>query len=271
MNDSGIDVSAARTEQNRDAITHELPAVIAVFSSIEHLDSHLSNTSLVHPQPLHSLHRFWTHSALLALSFRSLCSFSPRRQPLPRSRSLAQLSLALTRFFSAPPLPCCVRWRRLGCRPASMTHSSPTHCWVRTLKSWIGTWAPDPQTGAPPLPVVRPVQVGRSWRDEEATVNEARKLASSLAEHGRSDGQTDGRHALTSYKRTVRHALTHSLLWPAKLASYTLSLAMLAPLSAAISLLACSDKYLVCVEVAGRTKNDLCVALEGNMLKVGTP
>ena len=29
-----------------------------------------------------------------------------------------------------------------------------------------------------------------------------------------------------------------------------------------------SDKYLVCVEVAGRTKNDLCVALEGNMLKV---
>ena len=29
-----------------------------------------------------------------------------------------------------------------------------------------------------------------------------------------------------------------------------------------------ADKYLVCVEVAGRTKNDLCVALEGNMLKV---
>ena len=30
----------------------------------------------------------------------------------------------------------------------------------------------------------------------------------------------------------------------------------------------CADKYLVCVEVAGRTKNDLCVALEGNVLKV---
>ena len=29
-----------------------------------------------------------------------------------------------------------------------------------------------------------------------------------------------------------------------------------------------SDRYLVCVEVAGRTKDDLCVALEGNMLKV---
>ena len=60
------------------------------------------------------------------------------------------------------------------------------------------------------------------------------------------------------------HSFTHSL------PSLTLSLLtrLFVPSSVVCVCTCFADKYLVCVEVAGRTKNDLCITLEGNMLKV---